>query len=154
MRFVLSVTLALLCGAGAEAATFYTYPRAGALDGSEIVGPIYKNGQAMSATIGQIAGAGSALGAVSVTAAGNSQGTATPITTASSNVVAASAGQGVILSASQSVQVVFNSMAVTINVYPPVGASIMSLATNLPGGVIGYGQATFRQNTPGHWVAS
>lgn len=71
----------------------------------------------------------------SVSAAGTTQGTATELTAADSEVTTVAAGAGVILNASLSAgdqQTVFNAGANAVKVYPPSGFKINSLSVNTP----------------------
>ena len=71
--------------------------------------------------------------ATSVSAAGTTQGTATELTSADSEVTTVSAGTGVVLSsqlAAGDEQSVFNAGANALKVYPPSGMKINSLAAN------------------------
>lgn len=70
-----------------------------------------------------------------VSAAGTTQGTATELTMADSEITTAAAGSGVVLSSSLSggdLQTVFNAGANAVKVYPPSGFKINSLSTNSP----------------------
>lgn len=69
----------------------------------------------------------------SVSAAGTTQGTATELTAADSEITTAAAGSGVILHSTLSTgdqQTVFNAGANAVKVYPPTGMKINALATN------------------------
>lgn len=71
----------------------------------------------------------------SVSAAGTTQGTATELKAADSEVTTVAAGSGVILHSSLSSgdqQTVFNAGANAVKVYPPSGLKINSLSTNAP----------------------
>ena len=71
--------------------------------------------------------------ATAISAAGTSQGTATELTTADSEVTTVSAGTGCILSsqlAAGDTQTVFNAGANPLKVYPPTGFQINALTTN------------------------
>ena len=71
--------------------------------------------------------------ATSVSAAGTTQGTATELTSADSEVTTVAAGAGVILASQSSAgdtQTVFNAGANALRVYPTTGASINSLPAN------------------------
>jgi hypothetical protein len=70
-----------------------------------------------------------------VSAAGTTQGTATELTMADSEVTTVSVGSGVSLSSQLSagdMQTVFNAGANAVKVYPPSGFKINSLSTNTP----------------------
>lgn len=69
----------------------------------------------------------------SVSAAGTTQGTATSLTTADSEVTTVAAGSGVVLSGSATAgdtQTVFNAGANPLRVYPPSGQQINSLPSD------------------------
>ena len=69
----------------------------------------------------------------SISAAGTTQGTATELVNADSEITTAAAGSGVVLSASLAAgdsQTVFNAGANAVKVYPPSGMKINALATN------------------------
>ena len=69
----------------------------------------------------------------SVSAAGTTQGTATELTFADSEVTTVAAGSGVVLSSSATAgdtQSVFNAGANPLKVYPPSGFKINSLPAN------------------------
>lgn len=69
----------------------------------------------------------------SVSAAGTTQGTATELTAADSEITTAAAGSGVILNSNLSAgdqQTAFNAGANAVKVYPPSGMKINALATN------------------------
>lgn len=69
----------------------------------------------------------------SVSAAGTTQGTATELTAADSEITTAAAGSGVILNSNLSagdLQTVFNAGANAVKVYPPTGMKINALSTN------------------------
>ena len=71
----------------------------------------------------------------SISAAGTTQGTATELGAAVSEVTTVAAGAGVVLSASLAAgdeQAVFNAGANAVKVYPPSGFKINALATNAP----------------------
>ena len=71
--------------------------------------------------------------ATSVSAAGTTQGTATELTAADSEVTTVAAGSGVVLSSNLAAgdqQSVFNAGANALRVYPPTGMSINALAAN------------------------
>jgi len=71
--------------------------------------------------------------ATALSAAGTTQGTATELTAADSEITTVAAGAGVVLSsklASGDSQTVFNAGANAVKVYPPVGFQINALATN------------------------
>jgi hypothetical protein len=71
--------------------------------------------------------------ATSVSAAGTTQGTATELTAADSEVATVASGAGVVLSsklAPGDSQTVFNAGANALRVYPPSGMKLNSLATN------------------------
>ena len=73
--------------------------------------------------------------ATSISAAGTTQGTATELTAADSEITTAGAGAGVVLSASLASgdsQTVFNAGANAVKVYPPSGMKINALAANAP----------------------
>ena len=73
--------------------------------------------------------------ATSISAAGTTQGTATELTAADSELTTVAAGAGVVLSASLApgdLQSVFNAGANAVKVYPPSGFQINALATNAP----------------------
>lgn len=73
--------------------------------------------------------------ATSVSAAGTTQGTATELTAADSELTTVGAGAGVVLSAqlaSGDQQTVFNAGANAVKVYPPSGMKINALAANAP----------------------
>lgn len=68
-----------------------------------------------------------------VSAAGTTQGTATELTSADSDVTTVAANSGVVLSsklAPGDTQFVFNSGANPLNVYPPSGMKINNLTAN------------------------
>ena len=68
-----------------------------------------------------------------VSAAGTTQGTATELTAADSEITTVAAGSGVILNSNLSAgdqQTVFNAGANAVKVYPPSGFKINALATN------------------------
>lgn len=70
-----------------------------------------------------------------ISAAGSTQSTATHLDAASNFVSTVSSGQGVRLSINAiggDEQFVFNGGSVALKVYPPVGAAINGLSTNLP----------------------
>ena len=70
-----------------------------------------------------------------ISAAGTSQGTATELTTADSEITTAGAGSGCILSsqlAPGDLQSVFNAGANAVKIYPPTGFQINALAANAP----------------------
>ena len=69
----------------------------------------------------------------SVSAAGTTQGTATELTAADSEVATVASGAGVVLAsggASGDTQFVFNSGANPLKIYPPSGMKINALAAN------------------------
>ena len=69
----------------------------------------------------------------SISAAGTTQGTATELTAADSEITTVAAGAGVVLSASLAAgdqQSVFNAGANAVKIYPPTGFKINALATN------------------------
>ena len=71
--------------------------------------------------------------ATSVSAAGTTQGTATVLGAADSEVTTVAVGAGVVLSADLAAgdtQTVFNAGANAVKVYPPSGMRINALATN------------------------
>ena len=71
--------------------------------------------------------------ATSVSAAGTTQGTATELTAADSEITTVGAGAGVVLSASLAAgdtQTVFNAGANAVKVYPTSGMKINALSTN------------------------
>jgi hypothetical protein len=71
----------------------------------------------------------------SVSAAGTTQGTATELTFADSEVTTVSAGSGVVLSSDATAgdtQSVFNAGANPLKIYPSAGTSINALPTNTP----------------------
>ena len=71
--------------------------------------------------------------ATAVSAAGTTQGTATELTAADSEVTTVAAGSGVVLSsklAAGDEQSVYNAGANALKVYPPTGFSINSLPAN------------------------
>jgi len=73
--------------------------------------------------------------ATSISAAGTTQGTATELTAADSELTTVAAGAGVVLSsgiASGDTQSVFNAGANAVKVYPPLGMQINALPTNAP----------------------
>ncbi len=73
--------------------------------------------------------------AAAVSAAGTSQGTATELTAADSEVTTVASGAGCILSsqlATGDLQSVFNAGANPLKVYPPTGFQINALAANAP----------------------
>ena len=73
--------------------------------------------------------------ATSLSAAGTTQGTATELTAADSELTTVGAGSGVVLSSKLSAgdsQSVFNAGANAVKVYPPTGMKINSLAANAP----------------------
>jgi len=75
-----------------------------------------------------------------VVAAGNSQATATPITTSWSVVAEAAAGTGVVLpivTPGTPVRIFYTATGGnTLSVYPPAGQQIGNLATNAPSGMV------------------
>ena len=73
--------------------------------------------------------------ATSISAAGTTQGTATELTAADSEVTTVAAGAGVVLSsglAAGDTQTVFNAGANAVKIYPPSGFKINALASNAP----------------------
>lgn len=69
----------------------------------------------------------------SVSAAGTTQGTATELTAADSEITTVASGAGVILNSTLSAgdsQTVFNAGANALKVYPPSGMKINALSTN------------------------
>ena len=69
----------------------------------------------------------------SVSAAGTTQGTATELTAADSEITTVAIGSGVILHSTLSSgdqQTVFNAGVNSVKVYPPTGMKINALATN------------------------
>lgn len=73
--------------------------------------------------------------ATSVSAAGTTQGTATELSSADSEVSSVGSGSGVVLSsklAPGDQQTVFNGGVNPLKIYPPSGMSINSLTINLP----------------------
>lgn len=71
----------------------------------------------------------------SVSAAGTTQGTATELVSADSEITTVAEGSGVILSSGLSsgdLQTVFNAGANAVKVYPPSGFKINALSTNAP----------------------
>ncbi|MDO8707020.1 MAG: hypothetical protein Q7J84_18995 [Sulfuricaulis sp.] len=73
--------------------------------------------------------------ATALSAAGTTQGTATELGAACSEVTTVAAGAGVVLSASLAAgdeQSVFNAGANAVKVYPPSGFKINALAANAP----------------------
>lgn len=71
--------------------------------------------------------------ATSLSAAGTSQGTATELTAADSEITTVAAGAGVVLSsklAPGDEQTVFNAGANAMKIYPPSGMKINNLSTN------------------------
>ena len=73
--------------------------------------------------------------ATSISAAGTTQGTATELTAADSELTTVASGSGVVLSsqlASGDSQTVFNAGANAVKVYPPSGMKINALAANAP----------------------
>ena len=70
-----------------------------------------------------------------LSAAGTTQGTATELVNADSELTTVAAGAGVVLSsglASGDQQTVFNAGANAVKIYPPSGMSINALAANAP----------------------
>ena len=70
-----------------------------------------------------------------LSAAGSTQGTATELVNADSEVTTVSAGSGVILSSKGTpgdTQTVFNAGANPLSIYPPSGMKINSLTANVP----------------------
>ena len=70
-----------------------------------------------------------------ISAAGTTQGTATELTAAASELTTVAAGAGVVLSsklAAGDIQTVFNAGANAVKIYPPSGMKINSLATDAP----------------------
>lgn len=81
----------------------------------------------------------------SISAAGTTQGTATELKTASSEVTTVSSGAGVILSsllAPGDEQLVYNAGANALKIYPPSNFKINSLAANAPM-ILGTNSAVF-----------
>ncbi len=73
--------------------------------------------------------------ATSVSAAGTTQGTATELGAADSEVTTVGASSGCVLSsqlAPGDTQTVFNAGANSLKIYPPSGMQINALGTNLP----------------------
>ena len=73
--------------------------------------------------------------ATSVSAAGTTQGTATELTAADSEVTTVTSGAGVVLSsdgAAGDTQTVFNAGANALKVYPPSGMKINNLPADQP----------------------
>lgn len=73
--------------------------------------------------------------ATSVSAAGTTQGTATELTAADSEVTTVASGAGVVLSsqiAPGDEQTVFNAGANALKIYPPSGMKINALTANVP----------------------
>ena len=73
--------------------------------------------------------------ATALSAAGTTQGTATELTAADSEVTTVAAGAGLVLSASLAAgdeQTVFNAGANAVKIYPPSGMKINALATDAP----------------------
>ena len=73
--------------------------------------------------------------ATSVSAAGTTQGTATELTAADSEVSTVASGAGVVLAsklAAGDQQTVFNAGANSLKIYPPSGFKINALASNAP----------------------
>lgn len=73
--------------------------------------------------------------ATSVSAAGTTQGTATELTAADSEVTTVAANAGVILNSTLAAgdsQTVFNAGANAMKVYPPTGMKINALSANAP----------------------
>lgn len=71
----------------------------------------------------------------SLSAAGTTQGTATELVNADSEVTTVSSGAGVVLSSKGTpgdTQTVFNAGANPLKIYPPSGMSINTLTANLP----------------------
>lgn len=69
-----------------------------------------------------------------ISAAGTTQGTATALTNAVNGVSSVAAGAGVVLYAGSAgdSQIVYNSGANAVKVYPPSGSSINQLSANTP----------------------
>ena len=70
-----------------------------------------------------------------LSAAGTTQGTATELTAADSEITTVAAGSGCVLAsalASGDSQTVFNAGANAVKIYPPSGMKINALATNAP----------------------
>ena len=73
--------------------------------------------------------------ATAVSAAGTTQGTATELTAADSEITTVAAGSGCVLAsalASGDSQTVFNAGANAVKIYPPSSMKINALATNAP----------------------
>lgn len=70
--------------------------------------------------------------ALTLSAAGTTQGTATAVTTSNNLVTTVAASSGVILPSSQQGDwlIIYNGGANPLSVYPPVGAKINQIATN------------------------
>lgn len=71
----------------------------------------------------------------SLSAAGTTQGTATILTNASNQITTVGSGAGVVLDPQASYgdsQLIYNAGLNPLKVYPPSGASINGLGTNLP----------------------
>jgi hypothetical protein len=88
-----------------------------------------------------------------VSAAGNSQLTATPLTGGVNEVSYSPVGGGVILPASANQEVIIYSTAsVDVLVYPPFGAALQGLSANAPVTLAPGTRATFACKSPTLWL--
>ena len=72
--------------------------------------------------------------ATGITAAGTTQGTATVLTNTLNGIGIVASGAGVVLypGSSRDCQILYNSGANPVKVYPPVGSKINQMGTNVP----------------------
>lgn len=108
--------------------------------------------------VGNVSVSGNIIKSVtaSITPAGTTQGTATPITSSTSVVPAAfaTANAGIILPTPVIGMelTVINGGTVAVNVYPSTSTSIAGLANNIPVTIGTYSVITFIANTASAWV--
>jgi len=86
-----------------------------------------------------------------VAAAGTTQGTATALTQRVSMITTGSAGQGVVLNSYLPEQIIVNVTAAIMNIYPPSGGNINSLATNAAATIYAGNGVTLRQVSATQW---
>jgi hypothetical protein len=104
---------------------------------------------ALPAAGGLLTGPVIPFGALNVTAAGNTQGTATPVTAQRIFATTVAPGTGIQLPADLAPRRVFNRGANTLSVYPPNGAEWELLGANNPAGVAAGGSAEFQMVSAG-----
>ncbi len=94
-------------------------------------------------------GSGAPFTTTTLAATGTTQATAAPLPSVVNTVTSAPAGGGVILPAAPAYAVVVeNQTAAVLLVYPPLGAQVNAVGTNLPVQIVAGGSATFTPSSP------